>query len=137
MSAFPCPHCGKEIETDLLGKPLEKGNAVHQFITSYCDAYKARHGTSPVPSPGAAKAIVRALGKDEAIRLAEVYLAMKDQYFINKGYDLETLRANLTKVKVAADTGRITSREQAKQSELGGANAAAIRRAIERKHGQT
>lgn len=134
MSSHPCPHCGRDIETDLLGKPLEKGRAVHDFIGRFCELYKARFGTNPVPNAAAAKAIVKALGLDEAVRLAEVYLAMKDSWFITKGYDLECLRSNLTKVKIAADTGRVASQGQAKQSERGGANASAIRRALERKY---
>lgn len=130
-----CPHCGREIETDLLGKPVQKGTIVHEFITAYCEEFKVRRGTNPVPNAGAAKNIVKAAGKNEAIRLMCAYLDMKDQFFISRGYDLQTLFQNLTRVKVFADTGQTSSRGQAQQSERGAANAAAIRKAIERNGG--
>lgn len=112
-----CPHCGKDIETDLLGAPVKiDGSApVQQFIAVYKDAFRTKFKAEPVVvgmNAKAAKSIVQALGVDRAKRLAFAYVTMNDPFFLTKQHDLVTMYGNLQKISVALETGKVTTRAE-------------------------
>lgn len=114
-----CPNCQHEFEADLAGAVPEK-NPTNQFIASYAEAFKERWKTNPIMGPknaGVAKRIVAALGPERARRYAWVYVSMNDFHFVNRQHDLVTMEQNLNKIAVAAETGKITTRNDAQKLE--------------------
>lgn len=126
-----CPHCGIEIATDLLGAPLAKEGhtPVQQFIAVYSSAFRIKHKADPIVAgmqAAAAKNIVKSLGLDKAKRFAFAYLAMNDAFFLTKQHDLVTMYQNLTKIGVALETGKVTTRADVNQAERRQQNAQAF-----------
>lgn len=92
-------------------------NPVQALIAHYCDCFRERYKTNPQimgQDAGTAKRLVKDMGLTRSKDLITTYLQINDGYFINRRHDLKTFAANVSKVKVAHDTGKsITQREAA------------------------
>lgn len=114
-------------------KDKEIGRQTRDFIKNYCDLYKVKHKVYPDckgPQAAAAKRIIESSGCDNAIAYIPYYLEMKDNWFITKAYDLITFAQNLNKIKIFAETGKLTTKQQAHQNELLQGNLQAMQEAL-------
>jgi len=114
----PTEVVGIQPETSLA--PLKPILPVPAFIAAYCDVYKARYGNTPPiggKEAGIAKRIVKTVGQEKALRLAEVYLSMPDPWFLTKAHDLTTMEQNLAKIAMQADTGRSATKGDIRELE--------------------
>ncbi len=78
-----------------------KVEGVQSFIGSFVDQYEASFGAKPIitgPEAKAAESIVKTMGLEKATACLEAYLGINDKWFAEKGYDLRTMYANLTRI---------------------------------------
>ena len=92
------------------------------FISNYISFYQDRYGAKARPAltgkvQGQIKRFLAETPIERACSLIEAYLKMNDQWFITKAHDFGTFIENLSKIGLALDTGKTTSRKEAVQSE--------------------
>jgi hypothetical protein len=97
------------------GAEENKGGGV--FIKAYCDAYKARYGSSPIivgKQAGLVQNLLKAIPLEKAVDLVRAYLAMDDSWFLTKHHDLETFQANLNKISSYLEQGPLKTKSRFK-----------------------
>lgn len=115
-----------ELATGLRKKSAgsEQGAKAHAFLAAYARAFKARYQTNPEISGkdrGIAKRLAGGMSLERGEELVFAYLAMNDQWFIQRKHSLPVLEQDLNKVAVFAATGKFTTRAEARAAEQGSA----------------
>jgi hypothetical protein len=118
--------------------PPEIRSPIGFFVANYVNAYQLRYGAKARPAlggktQGQIKRFLQETPLERACQLIQTYLAMSDQWFITKAHDFGTFIENQSKVGLALDTGKTTTRKEAQQAELQDANTQATLEYMRRK----
>ncbi len=113
-------------------------NPVGFFISRYVTAYQKAHGEKARPDlrgkvQGEIRRFVEETPLERACALIETYCAMQDAWFITKAHDFGTFIANLSKVGVALDTGKVITKTEANQADRSSALQQQLKRIQEGK----
>lgn len=110
------------VQAELVPTPTPSGSSKEakktkgqEFIACFKSEFKKKFGTYPALQPKdigqMSKLGMAYLPFDELKNMVQVFFQMEDKWFETKGYDFETFRNNLSKIKIALHTGE--SPEQA------------------------
>lgn len=97
-------------------------NPIGRFIGTYVKAYQGRYGEGARPEiggqvQGQIKKLLADTPLERACSLIQTYCQMEDPWFLTKAHDFGSFMANLNKVGLALDTGRVVTRSEIRQKE--------------------
>lgn len=90
------------------------------LIAAYCRLWKARYGSRPEvlgKDKGIAKRLANDLGGQRAVDLMEAYFKMNDSWIIERHHDLATFESKMNAVVQFQNSGRVISRDTAREIE--------------------
>jgi hypothetical protein len=102
------PNTTEHVFESVRDKAKVEGQLTRFFLSTYCQAYKARYGINPIFTPkarGLSKSIAKAVSPERLQALVAAYLQMDDAWFKTRCHDIETLHANLNKVAISLMNG--------------------------------
>ncbi len=92
----------------------------NQFISKYCELFKAKHGSNPVingKTSGIAKRLSQSLGEEKANFYLEAFFAMPDALLFKNKHPLAQFEFKLNEITVFANSGKFTTYKQANQQD--------------------
>jgi hypothetical protein len=93
-------------------------NKANEFISLYCQAFKARHHANAEidgKSAGIAKRITKTLSREKWIPYLQAFFTMPDAYLFKNRHPLAQFEYKLQEIAVFAQSGNFTTQKQASQ----------------------
>ena len=129
----------RQVASDTLGgdkaeteRAKEANKATWQ---AYAAAYEKRYGVAPMRNAqanGIIAKFVKAVGQDDAPRIARFYVNMNTEFYVRKLHDLKSLGGDAQSIRTQWATNRTVSATQARQADIVQAAKSGVETAAER-----
>lgn len=104
----------------------EHSKKAQLFIGTYCQLFKARHGSNPKilgKDSGIAGRLAKQLSDDDIKRLLTAFFSMPDSWLFKAKHPIAAFEMKLNEIVVFANSGNFTTKTQAQQADAFATNA--------------